>query len=734
MLATIVADNSYHCQQQHNDTDISTQSCPDDCLCLRRIRREIVLYDIVVINCTKREASADNYFDPELDVFLRNYPYDISALYVCNAPLKNSTAAGLSAELSDNRDRPPTCSSLSQIRWLSIINTTLSHLGSLGCFNRSLAQFTAADNSYLVTLRNNTFHGLKKADTLTLDRNGLQNIEPLAFYGIDRASLTAINIRDNLMLQWLGTWPIHLLATFYNPVTIDLSGNRISSFYNDLGLTYHPDSDFDLKHVKGSLILAGNWIPHMSDLSVGWEIKAQGMEELFVRITQFEFMVDMRDNPIACDCKDYGIISKIREIKNKNIPQLNDLTCLKPNISRAASPGKVKILDLPLTSFVCQLTCTSGCTCLERPADDTVTMNCSSRYICHIPDENPVPMTAYKNPDDYGYTLNLGTNKMSTVEARSYFQNVTIADFSENAIDRVHYDAMEMLQNVTELYLHNNRLRDLPSEIMDVEFKRLKNISLHNNMWTCDCNRPEMGRFLEWLKHLEKSNLLTNRENITCDLPIGLEGAKLLDLSMADLCPDTSLKIAIIAPAVSCAALVILLLSALAIIYRNRVWIYAKFHVHPFDKYECSGDDIHNDVFICNAHEDNTWVLELIDTLEADGYKTLHHERDFTPGRYIPEMIAEGIEKSKRILCVLSPSFVASPWCSFEFVSVLNEDINKRERRLILVVKEDVPQDELSFSLQNYMKNFSYIKAWDKDFEMKLKYALPVKKCLDHVA
>ncbi len=120
--------------------------------------------------------------------------------------------------------------------------------------------------------------------------------------------------------------------------------------------------------------------------------------------------------------------------------------------------------------------------------------------------------------------------------------------------------------------------------------------------------------------------------------------------------------------------------------------------------------------------------MNLIDELEARDIKVLFHQRDFEAGMSIIENIAEAVSKSKRTIYVLSPSFVASPLCSWEFITVFNDDIVRHQRRLLLIVKERVAWESLSLAMQRYMRDFTYIDAESPYFMGNLLYALPIKR------
>jgi len=114
-----------------------------------------------------------------------------------------------------------------------------------------------------------------------------------------------------------------------------------------------------------------------------------------------------------------------------------------------------------------------------------------------------------------------------------------------------------------------------------------------------------------------------------------------------------------LSPIFAVAAVIILLVTTGIIIYRLRVKFYKKWKFHPFNRDECVGEDMDYDVFLCCSSLDNDpHGLRLLEEMESNGFRVFYHERDFLPGQLITDNMARGIERSKRILCLLTNNFV----------------------------------------------------------------------------
>ena len=122
------------------------------------------------------------------------------------------------------------------------------------------------------------------------------------------------------------------------------------------------------------------------------------------------------------------------------------------------------------------------------------------------------------------------------------------------------------------------------------------------------------------------------------------------------------------------------------------------FRFHPFDRDECAGEEMTYDVFISYAHGDKELAKELLEFLENNGCKVCYHQRDFMPGEPIYENILEAIYTSKRVLCLVTPSFLQSDYCLDEFSIAQSYNVENKRRRLVIMKNEvfdvDVMVDE----------------------------------------
>lgn len=99
-----------------------------------------------------------------------------------------------------------------------------------------------------------------------------------------------------------------------------------------------------------------------------------------------------------------------------------------------------------------------------------------------------------------------------------------------------------------------------------------------------------------------------------------------------------------------------------------------------------------------------TWVAE---TLEKNNYKVTIQAWDFKPGDNFVSKINEALLECKKLIVILSQSYLKSKWCEAEWTSKLSEQIKLNERRIIPIRIEPV-------DLQGLLSPIVYIDIVDK--------------------
>lgn len=284
-------------------------------------------------------------------------------------------------------------------------------------------------------------------------------------------------------------------------------------------------------------------------------------------------------------------------------------------------------------------------------------------------------------------------------------------DLSYSHLDRLDMDYFTRTPRLRELRLSGNKIKFIPSEwrcprlevlAIDgnsfgvinrgsfVNMPRLVSLEAGNNPYHCTC---DLYLFLEETRRRGRPTLADWPHNWTCYHP-----EPLLDTAVATYTPrplECNVP-ALVAVAVASTAVVVAACAVLCwkldagwyirATYRlvrakyggRRVGAPRRCSYHAFISYSCA---------------DAGWVRrELLHRLESTTppYRLCIHERDFTPGRWIIDNIVENIERSAKVIFVLSRSFVDSEWCNYELYFAHQRAVGLGSEDVILVVKEPI--------------------------------------------
>lgn len=160
------------------------------------------------------------------------------------------------------------------------------------------------------------------------------------------------------------------------------------------------------------------------------------------------------------------------------------------------------------------------------------------------------------------------------------------------------------------------------------------------------------------------------------------------------------------------------------------VLFYIRTGLKLFGK-ENAKEEKEYDAFISFSSLDREFVLkELVPKLESEGNqrKLCIHHRDFIVGECIATNIINAIENSRKILILCSKNYVESEWCSYEFKSSHQKALKDRNKRIVLIMMEDVNQKALDKEIKAYISTNTYLDRKDPLFWSKLDYAIPKSK------
>ncbi|KAK4317056.1 hypothetical protein Pmani_011868 [Petrolisthes manimaculis] len=308
--------------------------------------------------------------------------------------------------------------------------------------------------------------------------------------------------------------------------------------------------------------------------------------------------------------------------------------------------------------------------------------------------------------------------------------SLVVLNLASNDIQSWSSPIISGLKNLTELLLAKNSLDEMTEAMVkDFSSESLRVIDLRYNPFKCSCQMKELCNgtlntsiFVDFTNYqCTKSNevwmLSEYITNTTCREEIETTSTTLspkID-NNEESRGGFSLESSIIIMSV-----LLSVVMTSATLYKKRWYIRYLVHKARATTLVAKEDDQHYlyDTFVCYSQTDRQWVFEhLVARLEGDGrYRVCVHERDFAVGQEITDNIIASIEKSRKVVMVLSPSFVDSSWCMFELQLASNKILDERRNKLILVLLKSLPPHCQPKKLRLLLRTRTYL-PWVEDME-----------------
>ena len=532
-------------------------------------------------------------------------------------------------------------------------------------------------------------------------------------------NLRKLDLSRNKLVS-LDIWPL-FIGLFCPGCSIDLSNNNITHFTNSFNdYKGHIFSDTPVQFSM-ALNLSENAISYISDMIEGWHFNKES--ETFSSFeNKFIKSLKLIINSLKCDCIDSRAIDLI-QMGTYNL-DVSLVTC-----SNSSNLKDQTVSEISIDALVCtvQNRCPAKCYCTDQPSTRTIIINCTNAGLTDLPNTLP-----FLNHTGYNYQLIFSKSRFSRLNYKEYLENTKTIDISSSNIEEIDSRTWKAFQNISEICLSDNKFKTFDRiPLHDLQAK----LDIQNNPISCNCAN-------QWLKPWLESmgDKILNPKGILCNEPYWLKNKPVILLQTEEFCssrPFTLAEVLEMTIIPSVGGLVLIILISVALLRTFRVTIYKYVKIHPFDRDECEGEDMEWDVFLASSSEDEEVSQGLITLLENEGLRVCFHENDFIPGEKIIDNIVNSIEKSKRVLCLLTRNFTKSHYCMEEFRLSLLRNFQKKKRRTVLILNEPIQNfqgDDVAVEVRDYLAMYTCIEMEKVDWKDQLIYKMPINRVSNDVA
>ena len=658
---------------------------------------------------------------------LQNLYLNNNRIYSLDKDLFKSNLALTTLDLSSNQIFALPVgifTSLRSLRYLYLSNNLISEIADYVLRNNlPLEVLDLSHNSISDLSRIKLNQIIPRIQTLDLSNNFMKVINfksQLSFGWTWFQNLRKLDLSKN-QLASLDIWPL-FIGQFCHECLVDLRDNNITAFTNSFYDDIDPIFSDVVTPFGMTLNLAGNDVSHISDMMDKWHFNKEST--IFNAIeNHFRNSFKLIMNSLKCDCIDSQAIDLIQK-KTYNL-DASLVTC-----SKSSNVKDKTVYKVPIDALVCKVEdqCPAPCVCIDQPSTRTMIINCTNAGFTDLPATLP-SLNLYSG---YNYQLIFTKSSFSRLNYKEYLKNTKYIDISSSSIEEIDSRTWKAFQNMSDIRLNANKLKTFDRiQLYGLQAK----LDIQNNPITCDCEN-------QWLKSWLESmgDKIINPNGILCNEPYWLENKPVILLRTEEFCssrPFTQTEVLEMTIIPSVGGLVLMILVSFALLQRFRVKMYKYVKIHPFDRDECEGEDMEWDVFLASSSEDEEISKTLITLLKNEGCRVCFHEDDFIPGEKIIDNIINAIEKSKRVLCLLTRNFTKSHYCMEEFRLSLLRNFQKKRRRTVLILNEPIQNfqgDDVAVEVRDYLAMYTCIEMGKADWEDQLIYKMPINRVLNDEA
>ena len=273
------------------------------------------------------------------------------------------------------------------------------------------------------------------------------------------------------------------------------------------------------------------------------------------------------------------------------------------------------------------------------------------------------------------------------------------------------FDGLTSLQY---LNLQDNRIHLLNKTSISANvLNGLQILDLSGNPFTCTC---DLIWFREWIKTTNTSLSSNFPAKYRCTYPIIMQGQRLIDYNPTKKsCTEWN---PLFTMAIIISTFGFLVLVVIFTVFKCHANIRNYFYLLRLRRLRKKGylrldnsQDFEFHAFVVYCDDDRLWVHNVfVKRLEEKGIKLCIHHREFDPGIPITENIDKYMNKSWKVVVIMSNSFASSEWCQWE-VDVVQERMRRQGKGAsVLIMLKAIDADHMTSAIRTLLHTTPYLR------------------------
>ncbi|XP_052076456.1 toll-like receptor 13 [Mytilus californianus] len=299
----------------------------------------------------------------------------------------------------------------------------------------------------------------------------------------------------------------------------------------------------------------------------------------------------------------------------------------------------------------------------------------------------------------------------------NFFRNLTSLEkinLEGNFINSWAPDTFASMRSIKYINLRNNLIHALnKSSLPENILHQLEKLDLAKNPFTCTC---DLMWFRNWIRTTKVDLSSAFPRAYTCNFPAEMRGRLVIKYNPTQESCEQSDPFIVIAIILSSFAFLVIIVILLA--YKGHTYIRNYCYIMRLRRLRKQGylrlnnsDDFEFHAFVVYCDADREWVhSEFITRLENESIKLCVHHREFDPGVPITENIDKYMNKSWKVVIIMSNDFARSDWCQWECDYVQERRRRQGKDACVLIMLKAIDAYHMTSGIRSLLHTTPYLR------------------------